>query len=128
MLNRLIHKVTKGFAYVSAVIFALIVLIVLANIIGRAVFNKPIKGTVEIVQYGVMFCAGIVMCRSGLEERHISVTFLIDKYPKRVRAALHRARKAPRHDGLRRARGDLYRQYLRSNPDGKADGHLPAAV
>jgi TRAP-type C4-dicarboxylate transport system permease small subunit len=87
-LNRLIHKITKGFAYVSAVIFAVIVLVVLTNIVGRAVFNKPVKGTVEIVQYGVMFCAGIVMCRSGLEERHISVTFLIDKYPKRVRAAL----------------------------------------
>ena len=88
MLNRLIEKVTKGFAYFSAGIFAVIVLIVLINILGRAIFNRPVKGTIEIVQYGVMFCAGIVMCRSGLEERHISVTFLIDKYPKRLRAAL----------------------------------------
>ena len=86
MVNRLIEKVTKVFAYISAAIFAIIVVIVLVNIIGRAVFNAPVKGTVEIVQYGVMFCAGIVMCRSGLEERHISVTFLIDKYPKRMRA------------------------------------------
>ncbi len=87
-MNRLIEKITKVFSYISAVIFAIIVVLVLSNIIGRTVFNSPIKGTVEVVQYGVMFCAGIVMCRSGLEERHISVTFLIDKYPKRIRAIL----------------------------------------
>jgi len=87
MVNKIIDKVTFVFTIVSAFLFAIIVLIVLANIIGRSFFHMPIKGTVEIIQYGVMFCAGIVMCRSGFEERHISVTLLIDKYPLRLRAA-----------------------------------------
>ncbi|NLL51645.1 MAG: TRAP transporter small permease [Peptococcaceae bacterium] len=87
MVNKVIDKVTSIFTIVSASLFAIIVLIVLANIIGRTFFHMPIKGTVEIIQYGVMFCAGIVMCRSGYEERHISVTLLIDKYPMRLRAA-----------------------------------------
>jgi TRAP-type C4-dicarboxylate transport system permease small subunit len=68
-------------------LFGIIVLIVIANVIGRTCFAMPIKGTVEIIQYGVMFCAGVVMCRSGYEERHISVTLLIDRYPPRLRAA-----------------------------------------
>jgi TRAP-type C4-dicarboxylate transport system permease small subunit len=86
MMRKAMEKITSAFTVVSAVMFAVIVTIVLVNIVGRAVFNEPVKGTVEIVQYGVMFCAGIVMCRSGLDERHISVTFLIDKYPARLRA------------------------------------------
>ncbi|NLM21397.1 MAG: hypothetical protein GX207_06585, partial [Peptococcaceae bacterium] len=65
MVNKIIDKVTFVFTIVSAFLFAIIVLIVLANIIGRSFFHMPIKGTVEIIQYGVMFCAGIVMCRSG---------------------------------------------------------------
>jgi len=87
MVNKVIDKVTTAFTIISASIFAIIVFIVIANIIGRSFFQMPIKGTVEIIQYGVMFCAGIVMCRSGYEERHISVNLLIDKYPLRLRAA-----------------------------------------
>lgn len=86
MINKAINKITSGFTIISAVIFLIIVLVVIANIVGRAVFNSPINGTVEIVQYGMLFCVGIVMCRSGYEERHITVTVLIDHYPVRIRA------------------------------------------
>jgi TRAP-type C4-dicarboxylate transport system permease small subunit len=125
-LNRLIHKITKGFAYVSAAIFLVIVLIVLANIVGRAVFNKPIKGTVEIVQYGVMFC-GIVMCgRTGgaPHQRHIPDRQVPEALPGRSR----RAGEAPGRGGVRHPLGDLHRQYLRGGGIGKIDGYLPDAV
>jgi TRAP-type C4-dicarboxylate transport system permease small subunit len=69
---------------ISAVLFAIIVLIVLANIVGRTLFNAPVKGTVELVQYGVMLCAGFVMCRSSLENKHIVVSVIIDKFSYRL--------------------------------------------
>lgn len=65
--------------------FGIIVLVVLANIISRSAFSRPIAGTIEIVQYGMLFCVGMVMCRSGYEERHICINILIDKYPARIR-------------------------------------------
>jgi len=81
-MTRIVDRVTLIFTYISAVLFAVIVVIVLCNIIGRAMFNTPIKGTVELVQYGVMLCAGFVMCRSGFEDKHITVSVLIDKFPR----------------------------------------------
>ena len=86
MLRKAIDKVTYIFTIISCVVFLIVVLIVCANIIGRTAFNRPINGTVEMVQYGALFCAGMVVCRTGFEERHIVVSVFIDKYPKRVRA------------------------------------------
>jgi TRAP-type C4-dicarboxylate transport system permease small subunit len=86
MLKRAIDKITYTFTIISCVVFFIVVLIVCANIIGRTAFNHPINGTVEMVQYGALFCAGMVICRTGFEERHIVVSVFIDKYPKRVRA------------------------------------------
>ncbi|MDR2486931.1 MAG: TRAP transporter small permease [Clostridiales Family XIII bacterium] len=77
-------RVTLVMTAVSAGMFFLIVLLVLVNIVGRSFFNSPVKGTVEMVQYGVMLCAGFVMCRSGLEGRHIVVSVLIDRFPVRL--------------------------------------------
>lgn len=86
MLKRTIDKITYVFTVISCIVFLFVVLIVCANIIGRAAFNHPINGTVEMVQYGALFCAGMVICRTGFEERHIVVSVFIDKYSKRVRA------------------------------------------
>jgi len=86
MLNKVIDKITYVFTIISCVVFSIVILIVCANIIGRAAFNRPINGTIELVQYGALFCAGMVICRTGFEDRHIVVSVLIDKYPKRVRA------------------------------------------
>ncbi len=86
MLEKAIDKITYVFTIISCVVFSIVVLIVCANIIGRAAFNFPINGTFEMVQYGMLFCAGMVMCRTGFEERHIVVSVFVDKYPKRVKA------------------------------------------
>jgi TRAP-type C4-dicarboxylate transport system permease small subunit len=84
MIGKAIDHVTRIITYISAITFLIIVIIVLANIVGRAAFNAPIRGAVEIVQYGMVFCVGIVMSRSGLLERHICVSLVIEKFSKRV--------------------------------------------
>jgi TRAP-type C4-dicarboxylate transport system permease small subunit len=86
MLTKAIDKITSVFTIISYVVFGIIVVIVMANIIGRTAFQSPINGTMEIVQYGMLFCIGMVMCRTGFEDRHIIVSVLIDIYPARIRA------------------------------------------
>jgi TRAP-type C4-dicarboxylate transport system permease small subunit len=85
-VNKAVDKITLAMTAISGVLFAIIVLIMLVNIIGRSFFHAPVKGTVELVQYGVMLCAGFVMCRSTFEDKHIIVTFIIDRFPHRLRS------------------------------------------
>ena len=65
---------------IGCVIFAIVLLIVIANILGRKVFNYPIKGATELIQYGIMLSVGLVMARTGFEGRHIFVPLIIDKF------------------------------------------------
>ena len=85
-ITRFIDRVSMAFTHISGVLFLIICLVVLANIITRALFNFPVKGTVGIVQLGMLICIGLVLCRSGFEERHICVMLLVDKLPPRAKA------------------------------------------
>ena len=82
-ITKLIDRVSSAFSVVSGYVFAVVVVIVILNIVGRAALNMPVRGTVEIVQLGMLLSAGIVMCKAGFDERHICVTLLIDKLPVR---------------------------------------------
>lgn len=64
----------------GCVIFAVVILVLIANILGRKVFNYPIKGATELIQYGIMLSVGLVVARTGFEGRHIFVPLLIDKF------------------------------------------------
>jgi len=86
-ITKLFDRVSSAFSVVSGYVFAVVVVVVIINIVGRALLNSPVRGTVEIVQLGMLLSAGIVMCKAGFDERHICVTLLIDKLPGRVRPA-----------------------------------------
>ena len=85
-ITKMIDRVSSAFSVVSGYVFAVVVLVVIVNIIGRETLNMPVRGTVEIVQLGMLLSAGIVMCKAGFDERHICVTLLVDKLPGRGRS------------------------------------------
>lgn len=79
-MTKTVDRITKFLTVISGVIFAIVVLIVVANVIGRKVLNLPIKGATELVQYGIMLAVGLVMARTGFEGRHIWVSLLVNKF------------------------------------------------
>ena len=79
-MTKTVDRITKILTIVSGVIFSIVVLIVVANVIGRKVLNIPIKGATELVQYGIMLAVGLVMARTGYEGRHIWVSLLVNKF------------------------------------------------
>lgn len=72
-MNNFIDKATKIFRVVSCIIFAFIIVVTMVNIIGRTIFNAPISGAVEIIEYGFMLAIAVVMARTGYENKHVSV-------------------------------------------------------
>ncbi len=79
-MTKAVDRITKFLTAISGVIFAIVVLIVVGNVIGRKVLNIPIKGATELVQYGIMLAVGLVMARTGFEGRHIWVSLLVNKF------------------------------------------------
>lgn len=86
MITRLNNWITTGLLVVAAVLGFLLSFVVVADVIGRVVFNSPLKGTPEMVSISiVMICflqAGYAVRSGGM----INVDFLLVRMPPRVQS------------------------------------------
>lgn len=91
MIQKLSDRVTLLFTRISAVLLVAVVLLTVVNVILRVVFNAPIKGAIEYIQYGVMLVAALMLSRTSFEDKHIYITVFTEKFPLRIRSALYSA-------------------------------------
>mgnify|MGYP001324386743 CR=1 FL=1 len=86
MITRLNNWITTGLLVVAAVLGFLLSFVVVADVIGRVVFNSPLKGTPEMVSISiVMICflqAGYAVRSGGM----INVDFLLVRMPPRIQS------------------------------------------
>ncbi|MFZ2649931.1 MAG: TRAP transporter small permease [Burkholderiaceae bacterium] len=86
MLTRLNDAVTRAFLYLAAFLAFALCFLVVADVLGRVVFNSPVKGTPEIVSTSiVMICflqAGYAVRSGGM----IHVDALLKRLPPRLQS------------------------------------------
>lgn len=63
----------------SAVMTVIIMLLVVANILLRVLFNMPISGTYEIVSFGILLVVSLALADNELNDGNVVVTFLLEK-------------------------------------------------
>lgn len=83
-----VQWISKAMAVVAAVVLAAMMLLTVADVIGRYFFSRPIKGTWELVGM-LLICAGtwgLAYCQA--EKAHISISIMYDLFPRRVQAAM----------------------------------------
>ncbi len=83
-----IEWMSKAMGVVAAAVLAAMMLLTVADVIGRYFFSRPIKGTWELVGL-LLVCAGtwgLGYCQ--MEKTHISITIMYDLFSRRARAAL----------------------------------------
>ncbi len=88
MIQKGMDQFTKAFSAIGAVLLVLITIMIVVNIVLRSFFHVQIKGNLEVVQYGVMLCAGLAMCRTTFTDHQIRVTMLVDSLPRVIRQGL----------------------------------------
>lgn len=91
-MTKLLKKVEKGLnsistflAMIAAFVLAAMMLLTVADVIGRYFLNHPIKGTWELVGL-LLVCAGtwgLGYCQ--MEKAHISITILLERFSKKVK-------------------------------------------
>ena len=79
--------ISKAMGVIAAFVLAFMMLLTVADVIGRYFFNRPIKGPWELVGL-LLVCAGtwgLAYCQ--MEKGHISITIMEGFFSPRVRAA-----------------------------------------
>lgn len=80
-LSRLMDRVA-GFCMVA------VMLIVVANIILRGLFNRPILGAYEYVVFITAVMIGLTLAYCAVQNGHIAVSFVMDKFSSKIQASV----------------------------------------
>jgi TRAP-type C4-dicarboxylate transport system permease small subunit len=81
-------RLLRGFGLISSAATFLTMLLVVANIIGRYLFNKPVTGTLEFTESLLVL---VIFCSVALTQYdggHIRVNLVTRRLPKRVQRIL----------------------------------------
>ena len=90
-LNR-VEKFTRSFSRslesLGVIGFLLMFLVNLVDVVGAKLFTWPLPGSVEIISFSQIVAIAPAIAFTLILGRHIRVEFIIDRFPKRVRATI----------------------------------------
>ena len=87
-IQKIFDKITTGISWVGAGALILMVLIVVANVVGRYLLKKPVLGAVEMVGLLTVITVFCVLAFTEAQGAHIIVDILISRLHGRTKAIL----------------------------------------
>lgn len=78
----------KVLAYSAGSVLSLMMFLIMCDVILRYIFNKPIIGAYEIVQYMMAILTSFAVVYCAYEKGHVSVEVVFDRLPKSVQLIL----------------------------------------
>jgi TRAP-type C4-dicarboxylate transport system permease small subunit len=88
-LYRAYGRLLRGFGLISAVATFVMMLLVVANIVGRYLLNKPVTGTLEFTEALLVLIIFLSLALTQYDGGHIRVTLLTRRLPKRAARAVN---------------------------------------
>jgi TRAP-type C4-dicarboxylate transport system permease small subunit len=88
-LDAAVARLNAALHYGAALWLFALALIILADVVGRSVFNAPLRGTAEIVANSIVAIAFLQLCHAIHEGRMLRVELLDALLPPALLRALH---------------------------------------
>jgi TRAP-type C4-dicarboxylate transport system permease small subunit len=92
MFLNLLDKFTRSFSgsleWVGIIGILLMFLVNFIDVVGAKLFLWPLPGSVEIISFSQIVAIAPAIAFTLILGRHIRVEFIIDRFPKRIRAAI----------------------------------------
>lgn len=87
-LDMIILPVKKFFLAVSTACLALMMFLTALDVGLRYIFNSPIPGALELVEYMMALIVPFALTITAFKKAHIGVELVVDRFPKRFRAGV----------------------------------------
>lgn len=85
-VERIIHKLSKGFVILAAVIIIGLVFLTTSDVIGRYTLNNPISGVTEYTELAMVPLGFLVFAWLALKGSHVKVDLLVSRFSRRGQA------------------------------------------
>ncbi len=77
-------RLLRGFGYIAEVATFVMMLLVVANVIGRYLFNAPVTGTLEFTESLLVIVIFLSIALTQYDGGHIRVNLITRRLPKRI--------------------------------------------
>lgn len=82
---KFLNLVSRTLSMVGVILVIPMMLLIIADVFLRAVFNSPITGTAEIACL-MLICMSMGMAWPALEEKHLKIEFIMNLFPPRIQS------------------------------------------
>ena len=80
--------IVEALATFAAAVLAIMMFLMAADVIGRYLFNAPISGGLELVEFMMAIIVPIGIAYCAFNRSHVSVDMIVDRFPARLRRIL----------------------------------------
>jgi TRAP-type C4-dicarboxylate transport system permease small subunit len=87
-LDKLTRSFSRSLEWVGVIGILLMFLVNFIDVVGAKLFTWPLPGSVEIISFSQIVAIAPAIAFTLILGRHIRVEFIIDRFPKRIRAAI----------------------------------------
>ncbi len=87
-LNDVVKRVSSSMDKLAGLCIFAVMLLIVANIILRTVFNQPILGTYELVGFLTAMGVALALAHCAFQEGHIAVGIIMERFPQKIRALM----------------------------------------
>ncbi len=87
-LKRLVSIISARLVDISSVITVLLVLLVVADVLLRRLFNAPIRASTELSTLGFSIIVFLPLAWAAMKGVHVELDFLVNKFPKKARLGI----------------------------------------
>lgn len=83
-----LHAIIGVFTWIATGVLGLMVLLVVSHISGRFLFNKPIPGTIELVEMAIVVVVFFALAYTEVRKGHVQIELLVSRLPAGARRIL----------------------------------------
>ncbi len=88
LLTVIVTRISRALDFAAGLMLAATAMLVVVNILGRVLLQRPILGTYEMVGYFTAGAVGMALAHCALVNSHIAVAFILDRFPARLQRAV----------------------------------------
>ena len=83
----IVRRILSVFLWLAAFGLLAMVVLLVSNVFGRAFFNLPILGAIELTQFGGVIMVSLALAYVQIQLRNVTTTIIVSRFSPRLRAA-----------------------------------------
>lgn len=88
-IESLIHTLTSAARVIATVFLSMMILLISVDVVGRYIFNRSIKGAVDIIEETLVFIVFFTTAEVAANREHIKVELITNLFPEKTQKILY---------------------------------------